>query len=174
MTGGKPRPGRRHWPWEYPLAATVRTLATSLAASVIFGMTSATAQSADSIQSNPDPEPGPAAPAGKEAQEMTDTSKESGEARPVEVLESVALDTPTKTALMGKAKRWQVENVPQAIALRAMMNVMGEDLGRQDDDTGAGDWRTDWTYPMALAVMGESFRWCWPLEPTVIPAVEPL
>jgi len=85
---------------------------------------------------------------------------------------SAELDVPTKAGLLGEAKRWQVENVPQAIALRAMMNVLGEDLGRQDNDSGAGTWRTDWAYPTFLAVMGESFRWCWPFDLQETPTPE--
>jgi len=71
---------------------------------------------------------------------------------PSAVAGMVALSTPT-TAELTHGQRWQVENVAIAIALRACMNVIGEDLGKE---VKAG-WSSDYAYQLCLSATGEAY-----------------
>ncbi len=65
------------------------------------------------------------------------------------------LDVPSADQLTHGA-RWQVENIPSAIAFRAAMNVLGDDFGREVKD----GWSTDHAYDTCMAASGEAFEIC--------------
>ncbi|MHC4716019.1 MAG: hypothetical protein ACYS5V_03555, partial [Planctomycetota bacterium] len=67
----------------------------------------------------------------------------------------VMLKTPTPQDLT-QGVRWQVENIPIAIALRANMNVLGEDFGKESKV----DWRTDHAYNLCLSATGKAYEMC--------------
>ena len=161
------RPARQQHTQRFGVTLRRRVIAAGFAAGVAVAAAVAGAQSPDA-----ESRPGTEQTAETGAEQMPERSREDlntaadAQVQHSPIPDSADLDTPNRAELMGGAKNWQVENVAQAITLRAMMNVMGVDLGRQDDDTGAGTWRTDWAYPTFLAVLGESFRWCWVFDHT--------
>jgi len=67
----------------------------------------------------------------------------------------VSLSTPTPEELTHGA-RWQVEGMPLSIALRACMNVLGEDFGKEVSD----GWSTDHAYDLCLSATGEAYEMC--------------
>lgn len=65
------------------------------------------------------------------------------------------LDVPAPEALT-RGARWQVENIPASIALRAAMNVLGDDLSREVKD----GWATDHAYDLSMVASGAAFGNC--------------
>ncbi|HEY3281185.1 MAG TPA: hypothetical protein VGN26_02845 [Armatimonadota bacterium] len=74
--------------------------------------------------------------------------------------ESLDLRTPTPEELTHGA-RWQVENLDLPMALRALCNVMGIDLGKKVEN----DWSTDYTYVLSAAACGDLFTFGLALYP---------
>jgi hypothetical protein len=77
----------------------------------------------------------------------------------LELLSPVPPQAQIKTpapADLTRGARWQVEGMPLGIAMRACLNVLGDDLGNEIKD----GWRNDHTYPLSLAFSGVLFGHC--------------